>query len=105
MLHDAFAYVEARFGLTAPMAVTDGHAVPPGPGRLARLRAALEAAPVACAFTEPDAPRALLDRVLEGQATRVVALDVMGPQDGPLAGRYPALLETMAETMLDCLQQ
>ncbi|MEQ6247689.1 zinc ABC transporter substrate-binding protein [Sulfitobacter sp. HNIBRBA3233] len=103
VLHDAFHYFEASFGIEAAGAVMAGDGASPGPARLSHLRERLAENPVKCAFAEPQMNTALIETAVEGQGVRVAVLDPMGPVDVPLADRYPAMIRNIAQSMADCL--
>ena len=54
LLHDAFQYFEAHFGLEALAAVKSFEADAPGPARLSELRGALKESGARCALSEPQ---------------------------------------------------
>jgi zinc transport system substrate-binding protein len=99
VLHDAFYYFEATFGVQAEAFLIGGEGGAPGPARVQALRAYLEAHPAVCAFTAPQENDALLRTVIEGQGTRIAVLDPMG--DGQMP--YTALLRQFAGDMAACL--
>ncbi len=102
-LHDAYQYFERRFGLTLIGTVAAGDAAPPGPARLARLRAAIRGRGIVCAFREPQQSPDLLETVLEGSGIVPRVLDPLGAglEAGP--GFYVALIERMARVIAGCV--
>ncbi|GAB4291042.1 MAG: zinc ABC transporter substrate-binding protein [Roseovarius sp.] len=103
VFHDAWQYFERRFGLQALGAIRLGDATPPGPARLAALRAALAQEGVGCAFAEPQFDPGLIEAVSGGRALRVAVLDPLGAGLAPGPGLYPALLEAIAAAAAGCL--
>lgn len=101
-MHDAYQYFERRFGLTLIGTVAAGDATPPGPARLARLRAVIRDRGVACAFREPQQNPALLETVLEGSGIVPRVLDPLGAELEAGPGSYVALIEGMARTIAGC---
>lgn len=104
--HDAFQYVEDRFGLTVIGAISDGDASSPGAARLDRLRDAYAETPPACFLSEPGTDTRLLLAIareaMMGEAMRIAELDAMGAtlRQGP--DMYPALFTEIATRIADC---
>lgn len=99
VLHDAFQYFEATFGVEAESFIIAGDGQTPGPARIKALRDHLADHAAVCAFTAPQENDALLRTAIEGQATRIAVLDPMG--DGEMS--YAALMRKFAQDMADCL--
>lgn len=100
VLHDAFHYFEATFGVEAEAFIVPGDGSAPGPARMKALRDHLAKHPATCAFTAPQENEALLMTAIEGQGTRVAMLDPMG--DGELS--YATLLRQFAQDMVTCFK-
>jgi zinc transport system substrate-binding protein len=98
VLHDAFHYFEATFGVEAQAFIVPSDGQSPGLAGLKALRDYLVEQPAVCAFTAPQENDALLRTALEGQGTRIAALDTM--RDGEM--RYTAFLQGFAKDMTDC---
>lgn len=103
VLHDAFHYFEARFGVEAAGAIQLNDARPPGPARLAEIRQHVREAEILCLFREPQQPSRLVDLVAEGSGARTGILDPLGAGLAPGAALYPALLEGIAAGIESCL--
>ena len=103
VLHDAYHYFEARFGVEASGAISAGDATTPGAARIAKLRARLRELGVACVFAEPQMNTALIDTATEGLDVRIGTLDPLGAAvpEGP--GHYAASLRAMGAAMAECL--
>ncbi|WP_259987116.1 zinc ABC transporter substrate-binding protein [Sulfitobacter sp. S190] len=97
VLHDAFHYFEARFGIEAVGAVSLGDAVSPGPARVQALRDALSETPVRCAFAEPQIDPALLQVAVEGHDTAIGTLDPLGGDS------YVGMLRNLGQALVACL--
>jgi zinc transport system substrate-binding protein len=104
VFHDAYQYLERRYGLAAVGAVTVSPERPPSARRLAEIRARLKQAKVRCVFREPQFPSALVDTVVEGTGVRVGVLDPLGAglPSGPEL--YERLLREAAEALRSCLE-
>ena len=100
--HDAFSYFTDRFDLGAILAVAENEAAAPSAGRLAELHEELEAAPVVCAFREPQQNPAVLDTLLQGSDTPIAVLDPLGSTLQPGITLYADLLRNIARTVKDC---
>ncbi|MCF8481474.1 MAG: zinc ABC transporter substrate-binding protein [Rhodospirillum sp.] len=103
VFHDAYQYVETLGGPKAVGALTLSPEVNPGAKHLSKIRARLSADNVACVFAEPQFPTALVDRVIEGTATRAAVLDPLGAGVPPGPGHYEATLRDLTDTLTSCL--
>ncbi|MAC81418.1 MAG: zinc transporter [Rhodobacteraceae bacterium] len=103
--HDAFQYLEARFGLHMVGSVTPGDDSDPGPARISALRAAAQAGEVVCAFAEPQFNPGLLEAVTEDAGLPVAVLDPLGATIEPGAELYAAMMSGMADTIATCVAQ
>jgi zinc transport system substrate-binding protein len=103
VFHDAFHYFEHRFAIPASGAVSLSDARPPGPARIAAIRARIRAVGAVCLFAEPQLRSALIATVAEGSGLRIGMLDPLGTglEQGP--GLYPALLRGLADGLAECL--
>ena len=102
IVHDAFQYFEARFGLAAQGAISDGHAAPPSAARVLAIRKLMQDQKISCVFAEPGYNAKLLDNLISGTSVRLKQLDPLGaglPLDHTL---YEAVLKNMADTMVAC---
>ncbi|NNU81159.1 zinc ABC transporter solute-binding protein [Halovulum dunhuangense] len=103
VLHDAFHYFEARFGVEAAGAVSASDAAAPGAARIAEINTLLGGEGVACIFAEPQQSGALVEQLAAESGARLGLLDPLGAALEPGAGLYPALMRDMAAAMTDCL--
>lgn len=101
--HDGFQYFEARFGLVSSGSLTLSAGAAPSPAQVDHLREVLASQGVSCVFSEPQYDDRLIRAAAEGLPLRVAVLDPLGAGVAPGAALYPALLETMAASILDCL--
>lgn len=102
IVHDAFQYFEARFGLAAQGAISDGHAAPSSAARILAIRKLMQDQKISCVFAEPGYNAKLLDNLISGTSVRLKQLDPLGaglPMDHTL---YEAVLKNMADTMVAC---
>lgn len=103
VVHDAFQYFEARFGLHALGALSASDASAPGPARLAGLRAALATSGVRCVLAEPQVNPGLIEAVTGGSDVRTAVIDPMGADIPPGPDFYIGLLNHVAGAIGGCL--
>ncbi|WP_127144985.1 zinc ABC transporter substrate-binding protein [Pelagibacterium montanilacus] len=103
LFHDAYHYFEARFGIEASGTFTVNPEVAPGAGRLTEIREMVEAEEAVCLFAEPQFSPQVIDTIAEGTGARLGELDPLGAAipEGPEL--YFTLIETMAQSLADCL--
>ncbi len=101
--HDAYRYLEARYGLHAAGAVTASPERAPGARRIAALREPLQRREVVCVFTEPQFRPRIVRTLVEGTGARVGVLDPLGAAlpEGPAL--YFRLMRGLAEGLRECL--
>jgi len=103
VFHDAYAYYETRYGLTAWGGVAPAPNQPPGARHLAALREGIRAAGVACVFSEPQFRPALVDTLVAETGIRTAALDPLGVGLTPGPDAYFQLLENLTDALAGCL--
>ena len=101
VLHDAFHYFEATFGVEVDAFIFPSDGSTPGPAQIKALRDHLTENPAVCAFTAPQENESLLRTVIEGQGTRIAVLDPMGDGSTP----YATLIRQFADDMVACLSK
>lgn len=103
VFHDAYHYFEHRFDIEATGSFTVNPEIAPGAGRLTEIRAIVEQSDAVCLFAEPQFPPRVIDTVAEGTGARIGTLDPLGATipDGPEL--YFALLDGLADSLIDCL--
>jgi zinc transport system substrate-binding protein len=103
VFHDAYRYLERRYGLTAVGAVAVDPERPPGARHLAELRARIAASGARCIFAEPQFRPDLVETLREGTDLRSGVLDPLGA-DLPLGPEhYEATMRTLVESLRECL--
>jgi zinc transport system substrate-binding protein len=103
VFHDAYPYLEARYGLRALGALTVNPAVPPGAKRLAALRARLRELGATCVFAEPQFRPAVVAALVEGTGARAATLDPLGAGLAPGPEAYFVLMRELADGLAACL--
>jgi zinc transport system substrate-binding protein len=103
VLHDAYPYLEARYGLHAIGALTVNPAVPAGAKRLAALRARVVESGAVCVFAEPQFRPAVVAALVEGTGARAATLDPLGATLAPGPEAYFVLMRELADALVGCL--
>jgi zinc transport system substrate-binding protein len=105
VFHDAYQYFEARYGLSPAGAVAADPDRPVGPRRIVELRRTIAARPAVCLFREPQFPPKLIDTLVENGLPRVGVLDPLGADLKPGPALYPALMRSLAGSLVACLNR
>lgn len=103
VFHDAYQYLERRFGLTAAGILAVDPDRPPGARHIADLRARMTRLNVACLFTEPQFPSRLATALIEGTAARIGVLDPLGSGLTPGPDLYGAMMTANLRSIEGCL--
>jgi zinc transport system substrate-binding protein len=103
VFHDAYQYLEQRYGLNTVGSITVDPQRRPGAQRLGELRAKLEELKVGCVFAEPQFEPALIDTVVEGSGASKGVLDPLGAELAVGPEHYFELMSGLADGLLDCL--
>lgn len=103
VFHDAYQYLEQRFGLEAAGSITVSPDVLPGARRVAEMQRKVGELGATCVFAEPQFEPRIVDVVTEGTPARGGVLDPLGADvpDGP--DLYFTLMRNMATALHDCL--
>lgn len=102
VFHDAYQYLEARYGLNAAGSITLHPEQPPSAQRLIEIRKRVGALRTPCVFAESQFPDRLVAVVVEGMDARTAVLDPLGAgPSGPES--YGTLLRGLAAAMTGCL--
>lgn len=105
VFHDAYQYLEHRYGLQALASVTTHAERRPGAARLSALRKMLAERNVPCLFSEPEYSPRLVNLLREDLPLRHTVLDPIGATipAGPAA--YFEMMHTLVQALTDCMQQ
>jgi zinc transport system substrate-binding protein len=103
VFHDAYQYLERRYGLTAVGAVAVSPERRPGARRVAELRDKIGKLGARCVFAEPQFEPALVRTLVAETGARTATLDPLGADlaDGP--GLYEAMMRRLAASLTACL--
>ena len=102
VFHDAYQYVEDRYGLRPPLPLLANPHLPASARQLREVKRRLAREGIQCAFSEPQFSAKPLEAVA-GEVARVGQLDPLGADLQPGAGLYPALMRNLAREMAGCL--
>lgn len=103
VFHDAYPYLEARFGVEAAGAITLRPELSPGAAQLGEIRSAIEALDVRCVFAEPQFEPRLVTALVDGTGATVGTLDPLGVAAEAGPDHYAAMMRANATALLDCL--
>ncbi|WP_114393225.1 zinc ABC transporter substrate-binding protein [Oleisolibacter albus] len=103
VFHDAYQYLEHRYGLNPAGTLTVTPDQKPGAARLSALRRQITEAGAACVFAEPQFEPTLVRTLAEGTPARTGVLDPEGASLPPGPGLYEALMRFNADALAGCL--
>lgn len=105
VFHDAYQYMQRRFGLNAVGAITISPDRQPGAARLRDMRDKIIELNARCVFAEPQFEPRLVHVLVEGTEAGTGILDPMGAEleDGPEL--YFELMRRNAAALRDCLSE
>ncbi|MEO5374349.1 MAG: zinc ABC transporter substrate-binding protein [Alphaproteobacteria bacterium] len=103
VFHDAYQYLERRYGLRAVGAVTVSPERPPGARRLSDLRRRLMTSGIVCVFQEPQFPPKLFQTLTEGTPARTGILDPNGAAVASGSDQYFEMMRSNARSLRTCL--
>jgi zinc transport system substrate-binding protein len=103
VFHDAYQYLEKRYGLAGVGSITVSPEQPPGAKRLQEIQERIAAQGARCVFREPNFEPALVDTVIAGTQARSGVLDPEGAALSEGADLYFDLLRGIADSLKSCL--
>ncbi len=103
VFHDAFQYLEKRYGLNAAGSISISPEVPPSAKRLTELRKKVTSLAATCVFAEPQFDTRLVKNLIEGTPARTGTLDPEGGRLEPGPELYFALMRELAANLRGCL--
>ena len=101
--HDAYHYLEVKFGLSPIGAIKNEHAGDASAGHLSELSRLIQARESICVFAEPQFNPGLISVLSDHSTVKVATLDPIGTDLELGAGLYPELIESIARNVVDCL--
>ncbi len=103
VFHDAYHYLEKRYGVTAAGSIVLNPEVTPGADRLRQVRGRIAGLGATCVFAEPQFEVGYVSTVIEGTPARQGTLDPLGAAIEPGAGAYREMMLDLARNMANCL--
>lgn len=103
VFHDAYQYMEKRYGLTVAGSVTVNPEVPPSARRLSDIRAKVMKTGTVCVFAEPQFAPRVIAAIAEGTGIRQGTLDPIGASLAAGPGHYFVLMKGLARDLKTCL--
>lgn len=104
VVHQAYDYFEAAYGLQHVAVFSMGGEVQPGVRHVAAMRQQLSAAGPACVFSEPPLRPRLAQTLTAGLPATLAELDPLGAGVTVNASGYETLLDNLADGLADCLE-
>lgn len=104
VFHDAYQYIEHRYGLTPAGSITVSPERQPGAQRVAAIRHKIIGLGAVCVFSEPQFQPALVQTLIKGTPARTGVLDPIGGAElppGPDA--YFMMMQDLGHSIRECL--
>jgi zinc transport system substrate-binding protein len=103
VFHDAYQYLERRYGLSAIGAVQVHPESAPGARRVGELAARIASSGARCVFSEPQFAPALVSALVNDTGVRSGVLDPLGAAEPEGPDLYFALMRRLADALRSCL--
>jgi zinc transport system substrate-binding protein len=103
VFHDAYQYLEHRYGLNVVGSILVSPEVPASGKRLTELRRKVDELGAVCVFAEPQFDMRLVDNLIEGTRARSGTLDPEGGRLEPGPDLYFTLMRRLAADLKSCL--
>ena len=103
VFHEAYDYFEAAYGLEHAGVFSVASEVQPGARHVAAMRTRLQQAGPACVFNEPPLRPRLAETLTAGLPVTLAELDTMGAELSVDGNGYEALLDNLANGLVECL--
>jgi zinc transport system substrate-binding protein len=103
VFHDAFQYLEVRYGLNAVGSIAISPEVTPSAKRLSELRKKVVSLNAVCVFAEPQFDTRLVQNLVEGTSARTGTLDAEALALEPGPDLYFAMMRRLVDDLKDCL--
>jgi len=104
VFHDAYQYLEDRYGLNVVATVSVDPEHPPGARRLHDISDLIDAGRAVCLFSEPEYPSRLLASLLR-KGIRHASLDPIGSTFALGPELYFSVMNQLADRIVDCLKK
>ena len=103
VFHDAYPYLEQRYGLTPAGAISVSPDRQPGALRLSEIAARVKQVGARCIFSEPEFQPKLARLLADTTGARVGVLDPLGADIPPGPDAYFTLMQNLADNLVACL--
>ena len=103
VFHDAYQYLEKRYGLNAVGSVSASPEKKPGAARLAELRAKIRETKSICVFSEPQFRPGAVTTIIRGTGAGAGELDPLGARIPAGEDAYFTLMRELAKSLRTCL--
>jgi zinc transport system substrate-binding protein len=103
VFHDAYQYLERRYGLQAIGSITVSPEHLPGAQRIQAIHAKVAGLGAACVFSEPQFEPPLVQTVIDGTDARTAVLDPEGASLPAGPDLYVSLMTRLADGLATCL--
>ena len=104
VFHDAYRYLEHRYGLTPIGSITVNPERPPSAQRISTLRKRIFDDHAVCIFSEPQFEPSLVKTVIEGTDAGIGILDAEGgPGIAPGPDAYFTIMRNLGDSLKGCL--
>jgi zinc transport system substrate-binding protein len=103
VFHDAYQYLESRYGLHPAGSITVDPERPPSAKRMAALREKLKAGGAACIFREPQFAGATVQALADASGAKVAMIDPEGASVTPGPDAYFTVMNAIAASLVECL--
>ncbi|MCY4382304.1 MAG: zinc ABC transporter substrate-binding protein [Nitrospinae bacterium] len=103
VFHDAYQYMEKRYGLNAIGSVSLSPEKKPGSARLEAIRKKIRDTKSICVFTEPQFQPKLVKVIMAGTGAGTGVLDPLGANIPAGEDAYFTLMRNMAKSLKGCL--
>ena len=104
VLHDAFQYIEWRYGLKNVGVFEINKSFGMSIQRMTKIRKKIKREKIVCVFSEPNISQKLLKTAVEGTNTRIGILDPIGININKGPELYFTLLTNLADSLITCLK-
>ena len=103
VLHDAYQYFEARFGISAIGSITSAPELMPGAEGIAVIRERIKNFGPTCIFVEPQSKPRLISMITKDTEAKIGVIDPLGRDLKNGSELYFSLIRNMALQIKDCL--
>lgn len=103
VFHDAYHYLERRYGLAAIGSITVSPETLPGAGRVRSIRDKVATLGARCVFSEPQFEPALVQTVIADTGAKTGVLDPEGAALPPGPDIYVTMMRALARSLVNCL--